>query len=520
MKGAVAAGHPLTAEAGANVLAEGGNAVDACVAAAFVSWVTESPLTGPGGGGFMLVHRARDRTDRLLDFFVAVPGKGADGDRGAMDAIDVSFAPGNLSRYHVGPSSCGVPGALAGLAEAHRLHGRMAWPDLVAPAVALARSGVELTREQGALTAILGPILRLTPEGREIYGRERAPVAGDTVVMRDLARTLELVAEQGAGVLYGGELGRHVSAHVRERGGCLTPDDLASYRVVRRIPVRAEFRGHGFVSNPPPSSGGVLIAFALRVLERQGRLPPPESAASYALLAEVMREATLARTGRFASDLYRGGLTGRLLRDDVVRQAAARVAAGTAPVAREPVGLPSTTHISVVDGAGNAASLSSSTGTGSGVVLPGTGIHLNNMLGEEDLVSGGRPPGPGRRLTSMMAPSIVLRDGRPSLVLGSAGSSRLRGAILQIVVNVVDRGLSVADAIAAPRVHLEGDRLHVEGGFRPDVADELDELGYATIRWTDRNVYFGGAAAVAFDERVGLEAAGDPRRGGAGIVVE
>ena len=519
MRGAVAAGHPLTAQAGADVLAQGGNAVDACIAAAFVSWVTESPATGPGGGGFMLVHRARDRSDRLLDFFVAVPGRGGPPAGTTMDAIDVEFAPGSLQRFSVGPASCGVPGTIAGLAETHRLYGRLPWAELVVPAAALARGGVELSPEQARLTTVLAPILRLDAEGRKIYGSTHPPAAGERIVMRDLARTLELVAAGGPGTLYGGELGRRVSAHVLERGGRLTLEDLASYRVVRRSPVRVRFRGHDFVSNPPPSSGGVLIAFALCVLERQGPLPPPASARSYALLAEVMRQATLARSGRFSSDLYRGGLAGRLLREDVVRAAAAACASAGPPALGEPAGLPSTTHISVVDAAGNAASLSSSTGAGSGVVVPGTGIHLNNMLGEEDLVGGKPPPEVGRRLTSMMAPSIVLRDGRPRLVVGSAGSVRLRGAILQIVVNVIDRGLAAGEAIAAPRVHLDGEQLHLEGGIPEVVADELDGLGYATVRWQGRNLYFGGASAVALRDDGELEAAGDPRRGGAGIVV-
>ncbi len=174
--------------------------------------------------------------------------------------------------------------------------------------------------------------------------------------------------------------------------------------------------------------------------------------------------------------------------------------------------------MSVVDARGNAASHSASTGAGSGIVVPGTGIHLNNMLGEEDIVRDGLAAAPGRRLTSMMAPSLVVRNGRPRLVVGSAGSARLRGAITQIVVNAVDHRLSVGDAIAAPRVHVEGERLHLEAGIDPAVADELEERGYEVVRWRRLNPFFGGAAAVALGPRGELEAAGDPRRGGSGIV--
>ena len=178
-----------------------------------------------------------------------------------------------------------------------------------------------------------------------------------------------------------------------------------------------------------------------------------------------------------------------------------------------------TTHISVVDERGNAAALTSSTGSGSGVVVPGTGIHLNNMLGEFDLGPAGGSPRPGLRLTSMMAPSLVMKEGRPRLVVGSAGSLRLRGAILQVVLNVVGHGLGVEEAISAPRVHAENGHVHCEGGCDQAELDRLEALGYDVVRWRRRNLYFGGASAVELLPDGSLAAAGDPRRGGHGIVV-
>ena len=520
MRGAVAAGHPLTAQAGARILEAGGNAVDACIAAGFVSWVTESPLTGPGAGGFMLVHRARDRSDRLLDFFVAIPGRGADGEKAApMDEVMVPFDAHTLQLFRIGGPSCAVPGAVAGLGEAHRLYGRMPWAELVTPAADLARNGVELNPQQAFLHSILDVALRAEGEGRRIYG-ERVPLReGDRLLMRDLADTLDLLAAEGAEAFYRGPLARALSGAVRERGGLLTETDLADYRVIRRRPVRTPYRGHEFISNPPPSSGGVLIAFALRILDRLGTPGLPGSVESVAALTEVMREATLARGGAFVRKLYRGGLAADLLADAVVEAAARRARSREQPPALEPAGAPSTTHISVVDAAGNAASLSASTGCGSGVIVPGTGVHMNNMLGETDLNPGERGAGSGARLTSMMAPSVVLTDGRPRLVVGSAGSIRLRAAILQIVANVLAHGLRVAEAIAAPRVHLEGAQLNLEGGIAPAVADALEARGYDVVRWSGLNLYFGGASAVALAEDGTLEAAGDPRRGGAGVVV-
>ena len=502
MRGAIAAGHPLTAEVGAAVLRDGGNAVDACIAAGFASWVVESPLTGPGGGGFMLVHRARDRTTRLLDFFVAVPGLGRARDAREMDEVAVDFDSETAQIFHIGSASCAVPGNGAGLEAVHHSFGSLPWPRLVEPAIELARRGFELTGQQSYLHGILDLILRHTAEGRRVY---RVQKAGSVLKLPDLADTLERIGRQGARTLYGGELGRAIAAHLRGRGGSITPADLRAYRVIRRRPLSVGFRGHEVLSNRPPSSGGVLIAYGLGLLDR---LPAEAfgSAAAIAQLAEVMREQSRARGRGFGRALYRGGLATDLLSTDSMRRALARVRA-----------VSSTTHISVVDAKGNAASLSASAGSGSGVIVPGTGIHLNNMLGEVDLQG---PARPGARLTSMMAPSIVLGRGRPRLVVGSAGSARLRGAILQVIVNVLDHGLGVKEAIDAPRVHLDEGQLHCEGGWDPKALDRLAARGYDLLRWQRRNLYFGGVSGVEVGSDGSLAAAGDPRRGGHGIVVE
>ncbi len=464
MRGAIAAGHPVTAEVGARVLAEGGNAVDAAVAAGFASWVTESPLTGPGGGGFMLVHRARDRSTRVLDFFVAVPTGGADVE--SMRAVDVPFDSETTQIFLIGPASVAVPGVAAGLEHAHRRFGTLPWRELVAPAVDLARLGVEVTPTQAylhdILSAIVGP----------------SPGVGELLRFVDFASTLERIADEGASFLYEGDFARALC----EAAPQITPEDLAGYRVITRRPVTTTFRGHEFASNPPPSSGGVLIAYGLRLLERRARFEAAD-------VVETMRLQNAVRDRLFHSQLYRGGLARRL------------------------VDAPSmTTHISVVDADGNAASLSCSTGSGSGVVVPGTGLTLNNMLGESDLAGLHRP---GSRLTSMMAPSICFDRGRTRLVVGSAGSARLRGAIMQVVVNLLARDMSVHHAVDAPRVHLDDEVVHAEQGV------DVRGLGPEPLtQWKARNLFFGGANAVEVLPDGTLAAAGDVRRGGSAIVVE
>ena len=520
MRGAVAAGHEITARAGARALEEGGNAVDACVAAAFASWVAESPLTGPGAGGFMLVHRGHDRSSRLLDFFVAAPGQGR-AKRAAwqMDAVDIPFEGSDTTqRFLIGHASCAVPGTVAGLAAAHRSYGTLPWHELLAPAIELARQGVVLTKAQALLHALLDSVLRHTPEGRAVYGGSGRLLAGERLVLRDLAGTLEVLAEEGPDVLYRGELGAAIASHVQEHGGAITRRDLEAYRVIRRRPVEIAYRGHVFESNPPPSSGGVLVAYGLGLLDRLGPPGPPGSAPELARVLEALHEQARARDARFTRDLYRGGLAGRLLSGASLAEAAGRLEA--AGVGRVEIGSPSgTTHISAMDAGGNAASLSASTGAGSGVVVPGTGIHMNNMLGEYDLQPGGHAPPVGARLTSMMAPSLVSREGTPRLALGSAGSVRLRGAVMQVVLNVVGHGLAVDEAITASRIHVDGTHVHCEGGHDPAALDALAAAGYDIIRWRRRNLFFGGVAAVERRPDGTLSAAGDPRRGGFGVVV-
>ncbi len=306
--------------------------------------------------------------------------------------------------------------------------------------------------------------------------------------------------------MHDGPLAGALVAYMEEAGGYVTAEDLRAYRIIDRDPLGLRYRGVTVLTNPPPSSGGALIAAALAAMEEG---PPPDGEeAHYLAVTRAGRAANALRDDDFLADLHE--------EDCMERLWARRTAAGDDPgdpETRKPAG--STTHVSAIDADGGMASLSSSNGSGSGVVLPGTGILLNNMMGEEDLNPGGfGRVVPGTRMTSMMAPSLLLRDGEPVIALGSAGSNRLRSAILQTVVSMVDGGLAAGPAVRRPRVHPEGDGVDVEGGVPDGAVRALEAGGHRLRRWGDVNLFFGGVSAVARGDG-GLQGAGDPRRGGA-----
>ena len=381
----MAAGNRLTARAGAEALARGGTAIDAVCAAAFAAAVAESPLTGPGAGGFLL-HRAPDGATFLLDFFVAVPGLGPGGralDPGELVSFTVPFG-GADQVFHIGPASVAVPGLIPGLGEAHRRAGRLPLPDLVEPAVRLAREGVELGPQAAYLHEILGEMLVATPAAAAVYAPGgRLLGEGERVVLPDLAETLAHIGRAGTGTMRDGPLARAVVEHLADSGGLVTADDLAGYRVVERQPLELAYRDVTVLTNPPPSSGGALIAAAL---SRMGAEPPaPDELGHFRAVARAGIAANALRDEAFAADLREEDCMERLWARLAEPDAGARPPAP--PPSRKPTG--GTTHISAVDAEGGMASLSSSNGSGSGVVVPGTGILLNNMLGEEDLNPGG-----------------------------------------------------------------------------------------------------------------------------------
>jgi gamma-glutamyltranspeptidase/glutathione hydrolase len=506
MRGVVAAGHPLTAEAGADVLRAGGNAVDAAVAAVLMSFVAEPPLTGPGAGGFMVVHTAGE--SHVLDFFVAAPGLALkDREPVALVPIDVRFSEDAVQRFNIGPASCGAYGTTLGLAEILRRFGTVRLGDLTAAPARAAREGVEVVPMQAFLFTVLEPIVTSTPECAALYAPEgRLLREGDTFRAPELGDLLDRLGAEGPGFLYDGDVAHAVSDWVLERGGMLSREDLASYELIEREPARVSYRGREVLTNPPPSSGGILIADALGILERLGRPHDPF------VIAEVIEETNRARDEEFLEGLATEGFLERFLAKQALDSVATEV--------RSRLG--NTTHISVMDAEGACASVTCSNGSCSGVVVPGTGVHLNNMLGEHDLNPLGfhRHP-PGARVPSMMSPTVVLSDGAPEIAIGSAGSNRIRSAILQTVLGVIDHGLPAQDAVSAPRLHVEQGELDAEPGVDEAALERLEGTGWVVRRWSELNLFFGGVQAVARNPGTGrLTGGGDPRRGGVATVVE
>ncbi|HEX4306992.1 MAG TPA: gamma-glutamyltransferase [Solirubrobacterales bacterium] len=471
MPGVVAAGHPESAEAGAAMLRAGGNAVDAAVGAVLASFAVESPLTGLGAGGYMTVHD-RGAQVALLDFFVAAPGLDRTPRTAELAPVDVVFDAETVQTFYVGPVSCGVPGTPAGLVEALRRFGSMPLEELVRPAIRLARDGAPVNHEQAYVLAILAPIHERLPGTRELYAPEgRTLREGETFRFPELAEALERLSAEGVVPFYRGEVAAALSDFVVENGGTLGRGDLAAYVAIERPPVRARFRGTEVLTNPPPSAGGTLIVYALDRLEQLGPVSGPEQ--------------LVAAMG--AANEHRASLLG------------------------------STTHISAIDADGMCVAVTCSNGSGSGVLVPGTGVILNNMLGEEDLNPRGFHQIPaGERVPSMMSPTVVLRDGEVILALGSAGSNRIRSAILQTVVRVVEQGMGPGEAIAAPRLHFEGGVVQAEPGIDIAALERLEARGVPVARRPEINLFFGGVQAVARDPETGaLSGGGDPRRGGA-----
>ncbi|MGB0505397.1 MAG: gamma-glutamyltransferase [Pikeienuella sp.] len=498
---AIAAGDHLTAEAAADVLRAGGNAVDAAIAAAMTACVTEPVLASLLGGGFMMV-RQPDGKAKLLDFFVQTPKRKVA--LGELDfrAIEADFGETTQS-FHIGAGSIATPGVARGLAEAHARYGVTPFTDLAAPATRIAKEGVPLAAFQAGVLEIVKPIYVATPEAAKTFGNGERPLqAGEILRNPALADVIETFAREGDRFMYEGEV---AGAILSLDGGHLSADDLKDYQAVWREPLVEKRGGARIIMNPPPALGGALISFALRMMAADDT--PTDITRAFAATSRARVES------RISQDAVGGA--SRLLAPDLVvmyqkelmrRKAAQR----------------GTTHISVIDKDGLGAAITLSNGEGCGLIAPGTGLMPNNMLGEEDLMPGDwHEWGADMRLSSMMTPmSIEWPDGR-AVMMGSGGSNRIRTALARVASQIVDHGARLEQAINAPRIHVEGadtPRVDFEDRFRDDHRAALLSAFPEATPWSITSMFFGGVHGVQRDAKGGMDAAGDPRRNGIALV--
>jgi gamma-glutamyltranspeptidase/glutathione hydrolase len=448
----VAAGHPATAAAGAEILGEGGSAADAAVAAALASCVAETVMTGLLGGGHAIYWDADAGRARNLDCFCAVPS----GPGGELLGLDVPFGE-ELVHYAVGPASCAVPGIAAGLGALWEAHGRLPWRRLVEPALRLARDGVAMPPAHASCLAMLEPVMTMREGARMYAPGGRLLEAGDRLEQPGLVAALESLAEEGAAGAYTGTIGRALLELSAERGGVVTAGDLSAYEARWTEPAEAAWLGLRFLTR-----GGLSgVPGAISRLPRLNGLAPAERV--LALLAAL---------------------------DDA------------------PGPETHTTNLVTVDRDGNACVLTTSLGLGSGDWLPGLDLHLNSMLGEVDLLVGALEP--GERMQSMMAPSLALDGDGLALALGAAGGTRLRTALVGVAAGILDEGLAPQEAVDRPRAHAAAGVVNAEPGVDEDALARLEAAGHAVRRWPALHHYFGGVSASG---RRG--AAADPRRSGA-----
>ena len=511
-KGAIAAGHVETAKAAEEMLRDGGNAFDAAIAAQFVACVAEPVLCSLGGGGFLMADPVGG-TKIIYDYFVQTPLKSHNNNVDFCSILaDFGFAK---QEFHIGAGSIATPGMVKGLFAVYNDLCSLPIKRLIEPAVNLARSGVEINEFQGEVLEIINPIYLSTEQSRSVFGKINNPNmlkgVGDVQKLTEFADFLESLALEGEGLFYRGEIATSVDELCRERGGFLTRKDFEIYQVIKRNPLSVKFHENNIHMNPPPSSGGVLVAFALHLLSSLSKSNRPSNETEWAGLIALLEEITeKARIDAVASNPDSGLIH---ILDRTYLEAYRK------DVMAKKESFRGTTHISIIDNDGNVASITTSNGEGSGMLIDDTNIMLNNMLGEEDI----NPNGfhrwvPGSRMTSMMTPGVAEGKNDRLIAFGSGGSTRIRTAILQLLIHLFERNGSAKDAVMAPRLHTESGFLHLENGFSSEALSRMIECYPQNRCWDRKSLFFGGTHVA---EKCGniYRAVGDPRRGGVSILL-
>ncbi len=510
-KGAIAAGHPITAEAGKIILEAGGNAYDACVAAFFAACFAEHSLCSLGGGGLMLAHTA-DNKNILYDFFTQTPKHKISVEKIDFYPMQADFG-GAIQEFHIGMGSIATPGGAKGIFQIHKDLGTMSMQELIEPAICFAREGIPVNNFSAFALELLEVIFKAQPESFRVFkdpeNEKNLLKKGQIYKNPDLANTFEILAENGDREFYEGEIAQKIINDSIEKGGYLRNDDLKNYKVKIRKPIEINYRQAKFITSPPPSAGGTLIAFALKLLERFDLKNIKYGSAKHlGILASVMEKASEVRFERFEKNIREANIVKEILSDEHLQEYASIINKRTNKWG-------STTHTSIIDKDGNIATMTNTNGEGCGYVIPGTGVMMNNMLGEEDL----NPKGfhnwtENQRISSMMAPSVVIQD-ELKIALGSAGSNRIRSAILQTIVNLLDFKKDIDTAINGPRIHFEKGKLDIENGFDKQEIEAIKDKFPNINIWKDKNLFFGGANCIVFNKNKNeFNGAGDIRREG------
>jgi gamma-glutamyltranspeptidase/glutathione hydrolase len=504
---AVAAPSPLAARAGARVAADGGNAVDTALASMMVALVTEPGIVSLGGGAFVTVGPPGG-TAVTIDGYVEMPGRGLPPDAFGRGVREVVTAYGGHTAMTVGHGSVATPGVLAAVERAHGMFGRVPWRSVVEPARDAARDGFGL----GAASDYYFGYSRELVFGHDpdiraaLYHPDGSAVrTGEPVHIPDLADFLDRIADEGAGALYTGDVAKVLAADMAEHGGLVTQDDLAAYEPVVRRAIGVDLGAWQLATNPPPAIGGPVLAAMLLLLgERpQGAWTPDDAAHLVTVVRAVLRHR--AHELDVAADRASAG---QALLDDVLAHGQAWL--GVAP---------STAHVSAVDADGLACAVTASSGYGAGVTVPGTGVWLNNCLGEHELNHGGlHSLPPGERLASNMAPTVARRADGAALAVGSPGADRITTALTQVIASFAHGGYDLAGAVDRPRLHVgrtqDGtETLHHEPGL--EISDTAALAGLPRREHEPASMYFGGVGAVLRAADGTLVAAADPRRAGA-----
>jgi gamma-glutamyltranspeptidase/glutathione hydrolase len=501
---AVAAPNDLAAQAGVGVALDGGNALDAAIAATLTTMVTEPGLVSLTAGGYVSIQ-PEDGEAVTVDGGVEMPGRGLGQDRFGCGTWEVSTAYAGGTRMTVGPGTVATPGALKALEKAWRLHGSLPWSRLLEPAIDAAAGFPHGSASHYYLSYVHDDVFGWHPESRAAIHTDDGgliPIGG-TVVVPHLADTLRQLAEEGADALYRGELGARVAAHVAEGEGVLTRADLAAYDAVIRTPLLVTAGEWQLATNPPPAAGGVAFAALLALLHGLPR-GATWSVDELHVLARAQALVLGAALAEPDGEDARSARADELL--DLVRREG-----------RLALSSPSTATVSAVDDQGGACAITVSSGYGSGVMVPGTGLSLNNCLGEQELLAGGpHSLVPGTRLSSNMAPTVGRRADGSALAIGSPGSDRIPTALAQVLA-LFAAGTDLHASIAHPRMHVRvrpTDDLPVMLDHEEDL-EVPDDTGIPLRSMPSHSMYFGGVGAALWSSGVGLLAAGDPRRAGA-----